>query len=145
MLQQKGSTTAKTKRVRLDEKNRIRLKPDLSWWEGGKCVFVGDLKYKHLEVRGFKHADVYQMLAYTVSTQLNSGLIIYAAGDVEPASHQVAHLDKRIEVRTLDVSRSASDIQIPQSIPAGCCVYMFYRGMGSGGAVRYREGQCHVP
>ena len=45
----------------------MKLRPDLSWWEAKKCVFVGDVKYKKLAPAGFKHGDLYQMLAYTVA------------------------------------------------------------------------------
>lgn len=38
-------------RVPLDEKARVRLEPDLSWWTGRSCVFVGDAKYKRIRVR----------------------------------------------------------------------------------------------
>ena len=36
-------------RVTLAKGNRVRLEPDLSWWRGGTCVFVGDVKYKRIE------------------------------------------------------------------------------------------------
>ena len=37
--------------VTLDEARRVRLYPDLTWWDGGDCVFVGDAKYKNIAVR----------------------------------------------------------------------------------------------
>ena len=30
----------------LDARRRLRLEPDISWWQGDRCVFVGDAKYK---------------------------------------------------------------------------------------------------
>ena len=35
-------------RVTLDEDKALRLEPDLSWWDGTTCTFVGDAKYKNL-------------------------------------------------------------------------------------------------
>jgi len=34
------------RRMRFDERENIRLKPDFSWWEAGECRLVGDVKYK---------------------------------------------------------------------------------------------------
>ena len=70
---------ASGKLLHLDEARRVRLEPDMSWWEGSFCTFVGDVKYKRLT--GNKNADLYQMLAYLAATDLQSGLLVYAAGE----------------------------------------------------------------
>lgn len=88
----------------LDHARAVHLKPDLSWWEGRTCVFVGDLKYKRVNAQGIKHSDLYQLLAYTVAAGLSTGLLIYAAGEGEPATHEVVEVGKRLEVVTLDLS-----------------------------------------
>jgi len=36
------------RRLYLDEGRRVRLYPDLSWWDGSRCLVVGDVKYKAL-------------------------------------------------------------------------------------------------
>jgi 5-methylcytosine-specific restriction enzyme subunit McrC len=83
----------------------IDLEPDLSWWESdGRPSFVGDLKYKRTQVDEVKHADIYQLLAYTVATDLPAGLLIYAAGEAESGTHVVRYAGKRLEVRALDIS-----------------------------------------
>ena len=74
----------------LDQAARVRLRPDLSWWENGRCCFVGDVKYKRLKVAGFLHPDLYQLHAYATATRLPAGLLIYAAGETEEAEHVVA-------------------------------------------------------
>ena len=94
--------------LRLDRDGQIRLLPDLSWWEAGRCVFVGDAKYKRLEAGDVKHADVYQLLAYTIATDLPGGLLIYADG--APARHTIVNLGKRLEIVTLDLSGTPADI-----------------------------------
>jgi 5-methylcytosine-specific restriction enzyme subunit McrC len=88
----------------LDDSLRIRLKPDISLWRGLTCEFVGDVKYKKLEPAGFEHADLYQLLAYTVATRLPVGVLIYAAGEDEPAIHTTVHLGTELRIRTLDLT-----------------------------------------
>jgi 5-methylcytosine-specific restriction enzyme subunit McrC len=94
----------------LDHGKAIGLEPDLSWWEGPSCVFVGDVKYKRTSAAGVKHPDLYQLLAYTVAAGLSSGLLIYAAGEGEPVAHEVVDVGKRIEVCSLDLGGPPASI-----------------------------------
>jgi 5-methylcytosine-specific restriction enzyme subunit McrC len=101
------------RRLHLDESVAplIDLEPDLSWWElDGRPSFVGDLKYKRAQVDEVKHSDIYQMLAYTIATDLPAGLLVYAAGEAESGTHIVRHAGKRLEIRALDISGSANDV-----------------------------------
>ena len=83
----------------------IDLQPDISWWEpDGRPSFVGDLKYKRTQVDKVKHPDIYQLLAYTIATDLPAGLLIYAAGEAEVGSHVVRYAGKRLEICALDIS-----------------------------------------
>lgn len=80
------------KRIALDQVGAIHLRPDLSWWDGATCTFVGDVKYKRLQTADGEHADLYQLLAYTIATGVPGGLLIYAApedGAPAPVSHRV--------------------------------------------------------
>ena len=90
-------------RLSLDEAGLILLKPDLSWWDGRRCVFVGDAKYKRINER-VPNADLYQLLAYASALELPGGLLIYAEGEAEPAVHRVRHAGKRLEIAALDLS-----------------------------------------
>jgi 5-methylcytosine-specific restriction enzyme subunit McrC len=90
----------------LDAADQVTLAPDLTWWQGGRCVFVGDAKYKRVNDAGIKHADLYQLLAYTIAAQVPYGLLIYAAGEGNPAMHDVTLAGKRLEVSVLDVSET---------------------------------------
>lgn len=92
------------KGLHLDEAAAVRLEPDLSWWDGGQCRFVGDVKYKRLDAAGFKHGDLYQLLAYTTAAQLDWGLLIYAASESDPATHRVRFAGKTLSVAALDLS-----------------------------------------
>jgi 5-methylcytosine-specific restriction enzyme subunit McrC len=96
----------------LDEMQRVALKPDISLWDGELCIFVGDVKYKRLRQDDMPNADLYQLLAYSIAANLPGGILIYAAGEEEPALHQVIHVGKKLETVALDISGS------PQSVLA---------------------------
>ena len=97
--------------VYLAEGNKVQLKPDLSWWDGDQCVFVGDVKYKDIEHKDEKRvwdipsADLYQALAYATALGLPGALLVYAKGrrDREPPTYCVKCAGKRLEVVTVDL------------------------------------------
>jgi 5-methylcytosine-specific restriction enzyme subunit McrC len=100
---------AKGRALYLDAGRALKLEPDISWWNGSSCSFVGDVKYKRTrQASGAHHPDVYQLLAYTTATKRRRGLLVYAASDDVEASqttgqHHIVHVDKTIEIRTLDL------------------------------------------
>lgn len=100
---------AKSKSLRLDEDGRIVLRPDLSWWERDRCIFVGDCKYKRTD-SAIEHADLYQLLAYATATDLPGGLLVYAAGEAKPTEHVVRRAGKTLTVKTLDLAGSPGAI-----------------------------------
>ena len=103
-------------RLKLDEGESISMEPDLSWWalaangSAPRARFVGDAKYKKLDTPGFRHADIYQMLAYCTAADLPSGLLIYAAEEGEPAEYRINNAGKTIEVAALDLSGAPETI-----------------------------------
>ena len=97
--------------VPLDEKNLVKLRPDLSWWEGGVCKFVGDAKYKNITGESAPNADLYQLLAYATALDLPGGLLIYAKGEAKLASYKVLHTDKWLEVAEVDLSKPLDTIR----------------------------------
>lgn len=97
--------------LHLDEGRRVRLKPDLSWWEGGRCVFIGDVKYKRATGTVYaKHPDLYQLLAYTEATGLGAGMLVYAAGEDEERRHVVASSGTVLEVVTLELDGTPAEV-----------------------------------
>lgn len=95
---------AKGHALHLDLARTLRLKPDLSWWSGEHCHFVGDVKYKLTpEVSGVLHPDMYQLLAYTTAAKRPRGLLVYAAGERPEGVHQIPPAAKQITVRTLNL------------------------------------------
>ena len=92
------------RRIYLDEESRVSLKPDLTWWHDGRCMFVGDAKYKAVRDRRIPNADLYQLLAYVTALKLPSGMLVYAEGEEAPVIHKVRNSGKRLEVEALDLS-----------------------------------------
>ena len=97
--------------VPFDENERATLKPDLSWWDGGTCTFVGDAKYKNLTGKmSVPGTDLYQLLAYVTALDLGGGILIYAQGEADTTSYIVKHADKRLEVVALDLSGTLDEV-----------------------------------
>jgi 5-methylcytosine-specific restriction enzyme subunit McrC len=98
----------------LDTSGQIGLKPDISWWDGPLCSFVGDLKYKkatsNVEGAIGPDADLYQLLAYTTAAGLSSGMLIYAAGERQAGNFDVVDGRAVLKVRTVDVNDEPRDL-----------------------------------
>ena len=109
-LQLTEHTFPAEREVWLDEKEDIRMLPDLSWWDDSGCTFVGDVKYKTLQGKPVRHADLYQLLAYTTALDLPGGVLIYAEGGQPDACHDVCHAGKRLVITSLDLSGSISEL-----------------------------------
>lgn len=97
--------------VTLDQARRVHLRPDLSWWVGPTCRFVGDAKYKRAQDGHVSNADLYQLLAYATALDLPGGLLVYAQGETADAVHVIRHAGKRLEVAALDLSGTIGDLR----------------------------------
>ena len=98
------------RRIYLDGATLVKLEPDLTWWQSGACLFVGDAKYKKIEVQHAPNTDLYQMLAYTTALDLPGGMLIYAEGEAKPMVHEVRHSRKRLEIAALDLSGTLEEV-----------------------------------
>ncbi len=94
----------------LDREGKVGLRPNLTWWQSGNCVFVGDAKYKYVRDGNVPNADLYQLLAYVTALDLPGGMLIYAKGEREPATYHVKRSGKRLEVAALDLSGTLDDV-----------------------------------
>lgn len=94
----------------LDYGDKVHLRPDLTWWEGSKCIFVGDAKYKNIAGERVPNADLYQLLAYVTALKLPGGLLIYAEGEAETATYDIRNSDRRLEVAALDLGGSLDTV-----------------------------------
>ncbi len=92
--------------VHLDEGENIRLKPDLTWWDGPTCTFVGDAKYKNADGGRVPNADLYQLLAYVTALDLPGGLLVYARGEAAERTYQVRNAGTRLEVAAVALAGS---------------------------------------
>ncbi len=104
------ATLQSEKKVPFDRNGSVMLEPDLSWWDGGKCTFVGDAKYKRIDVKSVPNADLYQILAYATALDVPGGLLIYAKGEAETAQYRIKHSGKLLEVASLDLSGTLEDV-----------------------------------
>ena len=104
-LQRRGVRAAAQWKGHLDDASRLTIKPDLTWWSGPRCLGVADIKYKSLGLKEMPNADAYQALAYCTALGLGVGHLIYAAGNEEPAVHQVRHAGTEIHVVALDLDQ----------------------------------------
>ena len=89
---------------------KVRLHPDISWWQGDRCVFVGDAKYKRTTAHGAQNHDIYQVLAYAVAAGLPSALLIYAHGEDDPKKYDIPTANRRIEVAVLELHGQPDEI-----------------------------------
>jgi len=48
---------ASGRRLFSDIAERVSLKPDISFWAGERCRFVGDVKYKRIAPAAYPNAD----------------------------------------------------------------------------------------
>ena len=96
--------------VTLDEAGKVTLEPDLTWWDGSTCTFVGDAKYKRIRYEHAPNADLYHLLAYATALDLPGGLLVYAQGEAEQATHQVRHAGIRLEIAALDLSGTIDEL-----------------------------------
>lgn len=96
----------------LDEGRHIRLIPDITWWQNGRCTGVADAKYKELSSRSLPNADAYQMLAYCIALGIPSGYLIYARDDLaQPMrDHHISEAAVTIHVRSLDLTAEPDDL-----------------------------------
>jgi 5-methylcytosine-specific restriction enzyme subunit McrC len=94
----------------LDHERRLRLRPDITWWVGGRPAAVIDAKYKRLEDVRFPNADAYQMLAYCLRFGLSSGMLVYAKDNLEADRLHSLPADVGIRVRAVDVEREPSEV-----------------------------------
>jgi 5-methylcytosine-specific restriction enzyme subunit McrC len=95
----------------LDLGGRLRLRPDIGWWDGDRCLALLDAKYKAIDDGMFRHDDAYQMLAYCTAYGLDLGYLVYARDSgTEPRTHVVRNGGQRIVVRALDVELEPEDL-----------------------------------
>lgn len=88
----------------LDSAGRVRMNPDLVWYQGGRPAAVVDAKYKAEKPAGFPNADLYQLLAYCTALGLTEGHLVYAKGNEPTVTHRIRNADITIHAHALDLA-----------------------------------------
>lgn len=96
-----GASWIQGKGMTLDVDGRVRIKPDLSLWQGGTCRFVGDVKYKVTEIG--EHQDLFQVLSYARAAGVPEALLIYASADLSAEEHVVRNDGTTLRVHYVDL------------------------------------------
>lgn len=93
----------------LDVEKRVPLKPDLSLWKDGRCVFVGDAKYKWVDLRAGV-GDLYQLASYMEATGLSRSLLVFARAEVPPRDIQLAGSGRIIQSTSIDLDTDPAEL-----------------------------------
>ena len=100
----------------LDTGNRVTLLIDMLFSRNGQPVLLADTKYKRVETHGLGNADIYQMLAYCMATDVRTAVLIYpreaATGSMSFAPIHVRHTDIRILELGVDLSGNAVSLSV---------------------------------
>lgn len=92
--------------VYLDLAHSIKLQPDLSWWHLGRCIWVGDAKYKRVARGSEPNADVFQALSYCHGTGLRRATLIYASDLGAAREIRVKEGSVVLELAGIDLSQA---------------------------------------
>jgi 5-methylcytosine-specific restriction enzyme subunit McrC len=120
-----GTVRAQGGEYSLDLGSRLKLKPDIGWWDGHRCLAILDAKYKAIDEGLMRNGDAYQMLAYCTAYDLRRGYLVYAKDTgVEPTTHVIRHAGTEIVVAPLDVEAEPEALlaqvrQLADSVAAG--------------------------
>ena len=95
---------SKGRRIFLDEDQRVRLKPDLTFWRRKECVALGDVKYKDIDERGVSNSDVYQLVSYALALGLDQATLVHP-GTAETPTIKIAAGTDLVLVEHVDVSQ----------------------------------------
>jgi 5-methylcytosine-specific restriction enzyme subunit McrC len=105
-----GGQVVAQSRHYLDVAGKVLLKPDIIWRRNGVTAAVIDAKYKAEKPSGYPNADLYQLLAYCTVLGLQTGHLVYAAGNEEPATHLVRQAGTEIVCHALDLSAPPAEL-----------------------------------
>jgi len=106
-----GIVRLQYRREFLDHEQALRLKPDITWWRGGRIRAVVDAKYKQLKDERFPNADAYQMLGYCAGLGQERGFLVYARDvDQRSRTHRIRDGRTVLEVRAIDLEASPDQV-----------------------------------
>ncbi|MET3810876.1 restriction endonuclease [Arthrobacter sp. UYEF3] len=100
-----GTAQSQATGTYLDVGSKVALRPDLLWHDGDLPRAVIDAKYKATKFANYPNADFYQMLAYCVRFDLDTGHLVYAKGEEEPQIHEVLGSTVSIHCHAVDLNQ----------------------------------------
>lgn len=96
----------------LDTNRNVWMIPDIVVRHRGRAVVVADCKYKRLEPGGFKHHDLYQVLAYCTAARVSTGVLIYPKHTVSITEEvRVRGTEITIHQLTIDLGRERDALE----------------------------------
>jgi 5-methylcytosine-specific restriction enzyme subunit McrC len=102
---------ARGRQLTMGRDGECPLLPDLSWWDGPHCRFIGDVKYKAAsDIGNASPGDLYQLLAYATSANVPSGMLIHAAGATDVSEMVTRYSGKTLRSLALDLTATPQDI-----------------------------------
>jgi 5-methylcytosine-specific restriction enzyme subunit McrC len=110
-LEPRGGEVRLQWRSRLDQADRVEIRPDVTWWRAGRPRAVIDAKHKSIGTAGVPNEDAYQMLAYCTALGLGRGYLVYAKdNNDQPLDLAVRNSTCEILVRTLDLETKPEEL-----------------------------------
>ena len=91
-------------------KNFPPYPPSASPFLFGRCLWIGDAKYKHVDPGKEPNADFYQVLAYCQAASIHHATLIYASDHEASQTVEVAGEDIRIEVARINLSAPVDEL-----------------------------------
>lgn len=98
---------------RFDTRGQIRLRPDIVVRSRDVPIAVADTKYKPWGDKPGSppNADVYQAVAYALTTGLTSAHLIYVAGDVDPRRYEIESAGVTVVAHSLDLGGAPRELR----------------------------------
>ena len=99
------------KSIALDEDRQVRPEPDLSLWDGQRCVFVGDAKYKETERKAKSTTSIsYSRTALPPDSPMASSSTPRRPGGSEHPP-RLSAAGRALRVETVDLTAPVDEVQ----------------------------------
>lgn len=103
----------------LDTAGTVVIRPDLVLSHAGVPILIGDCKYKKMESTDHKHSDLYQILAYCISLDVTSGVLVYPRHNTTRDDRiDVRHSPISIRETSIDLSGTIDDVRVETALLA---------------------------
>jgi 5-methylcytosine-specific restriction enzyme subunit McrC len=94
----------------LAKNNRIALEPDISIWDNRTCMFIGDIKYKNIDDKEARSADLYQALSYATAAGQSQATLIYAGSHHLPDDYAIVGAELTVRILSVDITARPMEV-----------------------------------